>query len=347
MAAAQRPRGRASLRARFDRRRLAATLALGAATLALAGCGGDSNDGANDAAAKKGSGTPAQSGEKLTIGVSLISQQIPILASITKEFEKQGEANGYETIVTDPNNDATKQAQQVRALIERGVDGLVTGAVNPEAFEPVLKEAVEKGIPTVLVGIPPLENQRGLLTVDFDWGKYGYSVGEAFAKCMNERFGGKGEIGLITTTAVSGPVVADRMAGEKRAIKELAPGETIAAEADAKSNRVKAVQAARTMLRAHPDIVGFTGIGDSEVLGAMQAFREAGKDPKEACFVGLDGSEEGVEALGDGTLYAEFDPQYANWMKTAAIVVPSMARDPESAFWNANTILFSPAQAEK
>lgn len=32
---------------------------------------------------------------ELTIGVSLISQQIPILAAITQEFVDRGDANGY------------------------------------------------------------------------------------------------------------------------------------------------------------------------------------------------------------------------------------------------------------
>lgn len=314
------------------------------AAVGVAGCG-DSGDSGGETSSGT-NGAQVDEGRELTIGVSLISQQIPILAAITKDFEAAGEAQGYEAIVTDPNNDATKQVQQVRALIQRDVDALMVGAVNPKAFESVLEEAAEKRIPTVLVGIPPLRSQTGLLTVNFDWGAYGYAVGESFARCMNERFDGRGKVGLITTTAVSGPVVSDRMAGEKRAIAELAPDVEIAAEADAKSNRVRAVQAARTMLRAHPDIVGFTGIGDSEVLGAMQAYRESGRDPKEACFVGLDGSEEGVEALKDGTLYAEFDPQYGNWVEVASVALPDMARNPESGFWNANTILFSPAQAE-
>ena len=326
-----------------------ALAALAVTTVAAAGCGGSSNPGGDNRKASAGqTGSSAQSGgRKLTIGVSLISQQIPILAKITSDFKALGGVHAYDTIVTDPNNDATKQAQQVRALIQRKVDGIVTGAVNPQAFEPVLQEALAAGIPVILVGIPPLKSERGLLTVDFNWHDYGYAVGEAFAKCMNERYGGKGNVGLINTTAVSGPVVADRIAGEKEAIAKVAPNVKIVAEADAKSNRVKAVQAARTMLRAHSDIVGFTGIGDSEVMGAMQAFRESGKDPKKACFVGLDGSEEGIKALKDGTLYAEFDPQYTNWMRTAAVVLPQMAGDKESAFWNARTILFAPAQAQK
>ncbi|MBO9520597.1 MAG: sugar ABC transporter substrate-binding protein [Nocardioidaceae bacterium] len=319
------------------RLKVGATLLL-VASLGLAGCSSDDGGSA-------GGGAPKANGKRLTIGVSLISQQIPILAKITQDFKALGDRYGYDVIITDPNNDAAKQIRQVRALIERKVDAIVTGAVNPESFEPVLDEAVAAGIPTVLVGIPPLEQRRGLVTVDFNWYDYGYAVGKAFAQCMNERQSGKGQVGLITTTAVSGPVVADRMKGERDAIKALAPGVDIVAEADGKSDRVKAVQGARTMLRAHGDIVGFTGIGDSEVMGAMQAFREAGKDPKNGCFVGLDGSEEGIKALKDGTLYAEFDPQYSNWMGAAAVILPEMVRDKKSAFWSSKTVLFTPAQA--
>jgi ABC-type sugar transport system substrate-binding protein len=327
----------------FHHLRWASALLLIAAAGIVAGCSDDSSDSTSSGAST--TAASADEGKQLTFGVSLISQQIPVLAAITKDFEEAGKDAGYDTIVTDPNNNAAKQVQQVRALIERGVDGLVTGAVNPKAFQPVLDEAAKEGIPVVLLGIPPLAPQRGILTADFDWKAYGGQVGDAFSECMKEKFGGKGEVALITTTAVSGPVVEDRMAGEKEAIAAGVPGVEIVAEADAKSNRVKAVQAARTIMRAHPDVVGFTGIGDNEVLGAMQAFREAGKDPKEGCFVGLDGSEEGVKALKDGNLYAEFDPQYTNWVSAASVLLPEMARNQDSAFWNANTILFSPARA--
>lgn len=318
--------------------RLGAVLVL-VASLGLTACS-NSGDGGS-----KGTNSSRSEGKRLTIGVSLISQQIPILAKITQDFKALGDRYGYDVIITDPNNDASKQIRQVRALIDRHVDALVTGAVNSESFQPVLDEAVKAGIPTVLVGIPPLQQQRGLVTVDFNWYDYGYAVGKAFAECMNDRQGGKGQVGLITTTALGGPVVEDRMKGERDAIKELAPNVDVVAEADGKSDRVKAVQGARTMLRAHGDIVGFTGIGDSEVMGAMQAFREAGGDPKKGCFVGLDGSEEGVKALKDGTLYAEFDPQYSNWMGAAAVILPEMVRNKNSAFYSSKTVLFTPAQA--
>jgi len=284
---------------------------------------------------------------ELTIGVSLISQQIPILASITQEFVDRGQAGAYTTVISDPNNDASAQIQQVRAQIASGVDGLVISPVNREAMDPVIKEAVEAGIPVVMVANPPLTPMRGVVTVDFDWGDYGYLVGSAMAQCLNEKFDGEAEIALITTTALGGAVVTDRMASMKQAIIDNAPGVEIVAEADGKSDRVEAVTAARTILEANPDVVGFTGIGDSEVLGALQAFRDAGNDPADGCFVGLDASEEGIAAFEAGDLYAEFDPQYANWMRVASVVLPAMARDPESGFWNANTLLFTPAQAAK
>lgn len=308
------------------------------AVAALAGC---------TAAPPQDADGLADSKRELTIGVSLISQQIPILAAITQEFVDRGADNGYTVVISDPNNDASAQIQQVRAQIESGVDGLVISPVNREAMDPVIKEAVDEGIPVVMVANPPLTPMRGVLTVDFDWGDYGYLVGSAMAQCLNEKFDGEAEIALITTTALGGAVVTDRMASMKQAIADNAPGVEVVAEADGKSDRVEAVTAARTILEANPDVVGFTGIGDSEVLGALQAFRDTGKNPADGCFVGLDASEEGVAALKAGDLYAEFDPQYANWMRVASVVLPAMARDPESGFWNSNTLLFTPAQAAK
>jgi galactofuranose transport system substrate-binding protein len=327
-----------------NRRRLSkllAALALVCLLAVVAGCGSGSHDSTATGAS---GGTPAKNGRELTMGIAMIDHQSPTQIAIQSRFEEAGKTQGYKTIITDPHDDASKQVQLVRALIQRGVDGLVIGMVNPASFDPVLDEVAAKRIPTVIIGDPPVKAHPGLLNISFNWHDYGSSVGKAFADCMNKRFGGKGEVGLITTTAIGGPPVVDRMNGVQKAIEDNAPGVKIVGVADGHSDRAKSVQAARSMLQAHPDIVGFTGIGDIEVLAAMQASKEKGKDPKKGCFVGLDASDEGIKALKDGDFYAELDPQYDHWLVAASTVLPLMARDPKSPFWDARTLLFSPGQ---
>ncbi len=65
--------------------------------------------------------------------------------------ETLSEANGFELILADSNNDAAKQVTDVQGFIDQEVDYIVIAAVNMDGWDTVLQNAKDAGIPVILV----------------------------------------------------------------------------------------------------------------------------------------------------------------------------------------------------
>lgn len=65
--------------------------------------------------------------------------------------ETLSEANGFEMILADSNNDAAKQVTDVQGFIDQEVDYIAIAAVNMDGWDTVLANAKEAGIPVILV----------------------------------------------------------------------------------------------------------------------------------------------------------------------------------------------------
>ncbi|MEX1377457.1 MAG: ABC transporter substrate-binding protein [Eubacteriales bacterium] len=65
--------------------------------------------------------------------------------------ETLSEANGFEMILADSNNDAAKQVTDVQNFIDQEVDYIVIAAVNMDGWDTVLQNAKDAGIPVILV----------------------------------------------------------------------------------------------------------------------------------------------------------------------------------------------------
>ncbi len=93
--------------------------------------------------------------------------------------------------------DPGQQAQLVTNLITQGVQCMAVTPADPTAMQAVFDQARAKGI-YVVNGHFPVE--FGHYDVFLDTGPYesGYIEGTEAAKLINERFGGKAEVALLT-----------------------------------------------------------------------------------------------------------------------------------------------------
>ena len=62
-----------------------------------------------------------------------------------------GRRGSTATLVTDANDDPTKQIADIEDLISRGVDLLLIAPATEEALNPVVGRATKQGIPVVMV----------------------------------------------------------------------------------------------------------------------------------------------------------------------------------------------------
>ncbi len=120
------------------------------------------------------------------------------------------------------NTDAAGQLEDVRNLIEAGVDAIVLNPANPDGINSAIKEATDRGI--VVVSVDQAVSEPSAYVLSNDQEEYAY-LG---AKWLFEQIGGSGSV-IYMRGAAGASADSDRDAGFKRALAEI-PGVTVAHE---------------------------------------------------------------------------------------------------------------------
>jgi LacI family transcriptional regulator, galactose operon repressor len=101
----------------------------------------------------------------LTLGVVVPGSVNPFYATLTVQVERSARQKGFGVLVADTDGDPEIEADQVRALAERRVDGVIFAAVTEGSTIPV--EMLDRGIPVVLVSFSSGSDARlGVVDVD-------------------------------------------------------------------------------------------------------------------------------------------------------------------------------------
>ncbi|MGB2712058.1 MAG: sugar ABC transporter substrate-binding protein [Conexibacter sp.] len=275
------------------------------AAFGAAGCGDSESSGG---ASSSGDTTAAADPKTSTIGLMVFDLKSAFAATQADTMRAMVEKVGGKLVVMDPSNDPAKQLRMAQDWLNQGkVDALVGSTVDITTFQPALDLAAEKGVPVVTLGFEPKKLQRGETVVTQDFKDWGVQIGTAIAKCVDERLGGKSEAVILDDVHRAGPIIPSLNSGFEEGFATN-PGIELAAKPDA-PDRLKSLQAMQDVLTAHPDVNAAVG-SDDQVLGAMQALKAKGKDPKtDLCLVGTGGTPEGTEAMKSGDFYAVGDAQ--------------------------------------
>ena len=107
-------------------------------------------------------------------------------------------------IITDANDDPSKQAADVQDLIAQGVDILLISPATAEAMDPVIRRAKRQGIPVVLVdrSVPSTENFISFVTASDQ------ALGRISAQWLAEKLGGSGKVVMLGGLAGASPAEA-------------------------------------------------------------------------------------------------------------------------------------------
>ena len=120
------------------------------------------------------------------------------------------------------NTDAAGQAEDIRNLIEAGVDAIVVNPANPEGINSAIKEATDKGI--VVVAVDQAVTEPSAYVLSNNQEEYAY-LG---ARWLFEQIGGEGSV-VYMRGAAGAAADDDRDKGFKRALEEF-PNVTVAHE---------------------------------------------------------------------------------------------------------------------
>ncbi|MER6451488.1 substrate-binding domain-containing protein [Streptomyces sp900105245] len=234
------------------------------------------------------------------MGLSLSTLNNPFFVQIRTGAQAEAKKLGVDLTVTDAQNDASQQANQLQNFTTAGQGAIIVNPVDSDAASNSVKAADKARIPVIAV-------DRGVnkASVDALVASDNVAGGELAAKTLAEKLGGKGRIVVLQGQAGTS-AARERAAGFARGLKAY-PGIRVVAQQPADFDRTKGLDVMSNLLQAHPDVQGVIAANDEMALGAIKAVgSEAGRSVQ---VVGFDGTPDGLKAVKDGTLYASVAQQ--------------------------------------
>lgn len=289
------------------KRRLSTSLAAAAVAtttvLALAGCGaGDPNAGSSD---------------NITVGVTVYDMS-SFITQGKQGMEAYAEANDITLQWNSAGGDVSNQANQVDQYVSAGVDAIIIVPVQADSLGPQVAAAKAANIPVVAVNT----SLTGV-EVDASVQPDDVAAGEQEATQMVDALGGTGNVVILEGPLGSSPQL-DRGKGIENVLAEN-PDLKVLAKDTANWKRDEAVNKMKNWISAFgSDIDGVISQNDDMALGAIQALREAGMS--DVKVVGIDGIEDGLNAVKDGELIGTSLQHGTVEMATGLAVAAKIAR---------------------
>jgi ABC-type sugar transport system substrate-binding protein len=267
------------------------TLTVATAALALIALTGCSAGGAG------ASGGGSGSGPKPTFVFLPKSLNDPYWVDARKGMEAEAKKLGVNAKFLGPDtNDAAAQVAIFDSVLATHPAGIAISPNDPTTVTSDIAAARAAGIP-VIAWDGPVPNSQVQGYIGTNNVVAGEQAGEALAKSV----GDKGSVAVIIGS-LSAVNLNQRLQGVKQAIAKHPDMKLVATEVSNESVAT-AQSAAETILQAHPDLVGFVGIGGSDLPGAAGALKAANK-----CgtikSVGFDVVPQGIAGMKAGCVTA-------------------------------------------
>lgn len=234
------------------------------------------------------------------VGLSVSTLNNPFFVQIREGAQEEAKKQGLDLTVTDAQNDASQQANQLQNFTSGGLDAIIVNPVDSDAAGPAVRSANKADIPVIAVdrGVNKAETSALVASDNVAGGRQG-------AEALAEKLGGEGTIVILQGQAGTS-ASRERGSGFAEGLKEY-PGIKVVAKQPADFDRTKGLDVMTNLLQAHPDIDGVFAENDEMALGAIKAL--GSKAGKSVQVVGFDGTPDGLEAVEQGTLYASVAQQ--------------------------------------
>ncbi|GHI07565.1 transporter [Streptomyces cellostaticus] len=242
------------------------------------------------------------------MGLSLSTLNNPFFVQIRAGAQAEAKKLGVDLTVTDAQNDASQQANQLQNFTSSNLGAIIVNPVDSDAASNSVKAADKARIPVIAV-------DRGVnqATVDALVASDNVAGGELAARTIAEKLGGRGRIVILQGQAGTS-AARERAEGFTKGLKAY-PGIQVLAQQPADFDRTKGLDVMSNLLQAHPDVQGVIAANDEMALGAIKAL--GSKAGRSVQVVGFDGTPDGLTAVKDGTLYASVAQQPSQLGKIA------------------------------
>lgn len=231
-----------------------------AAALVMTGCSTVSNEP---------SGSSDESGESagpFTIGISngfvgseYRTQMIDDIEAAAEQYQADGLLG--DLVMENADTDVNGQIQQVRNLINAGVDAIIVDPNSGSALDQVFKEATDQGI--LVFAIDQAVTEESVINVGIDQALWA----ETSAQWLADQVGDGGSI--VAVNGISGHPANEARWGAAEAVFDAA-GVEVLTTADGGWDQATGQQEMANLLATYPDIDG-VWTQDGMALGVLQA----------------------------------------------------------------------------
>jgi len=204
----------------------------------------------------------------------------------------------------------------LEGYIAQGVDGIVFGASDPGAFDRVVRDAMNSGIPVITFDSDAPGSGR-LLYIGPDNRYSGTLLGERMVDILD----GSGEV-AIQVGSLTALNALERIDGFKSAI-DGSNIRVVAEDVDGEDAQVANANS-EAILSSWPGLDGFYGVYAYNAPAQARAVRAAGKDPGEVKVVGFDALSETIDFMEDGWIDSVVDHRQYNFGYFGVMVLHMM-----------------------
>lgn len=257
------------------------------AMLALTGCSKDSSTGGSN------------DGE-ITIGYAINNMNDTFQTYIVDAAKAKAEEYGYKIEIQDSQEDVVRQQDQVKAMIDKGVDALIVVPVDTSAMEPITNAALEAGIPLVYVNRNPFgdgEVPDGVYYV----GSQEIIAGQLQAEYLVELMGEEGGVAILMGI-LSNEGAVKRTEGNESVLSKY-PGIQILAKESGNWQKDQGMSITENWITAYGDkLKAILSNNDEMAIGALNALEAAGRN--DVIVMGVDAIPDAVQLVAEGKLAA-------------------------------------------
>lgn len=264
------------------KRILAVLMLLMISMLSFTGC--KKNVGTPEDNPVKSEDTDTKKEEKETqphiYGFSCITMENPYYITLEKSIEEEVQNDGNTLIVKDPDNNVDTQIEQIKEMIDEGIELLFLSPVDWEKITPSLEALKDAGVKVVNVDTQVKDMDLVDAFIGSDNSDAGYQCGQDLV----EKFPDGGKIAILECTTMNS--MNDRITGFEEAI--AGKGFEVVGREDTLGDMQLSIAAAEKILNENDDIVAIMCGNDQAALGALVAVKE--KTGSSTLIYGVDGS---------------------------------------------------------
>jgi simple sugar transport system substrate-binding protein len=180
---------------------------------------------------------------------------VPFFVPVRKGVEEAGKLLGVDASFTGPPDfDVARQVEFIKDAIAAHVDGIGTTLPNPDAFNDVVAEAMDKGIPVIALNADAPKSRR-LAYI----GQGNFEAGRSMGREIVRLLPNGGPVLLCTHTAGAFNL-EERLRGVRDVLQ--AAGKFTPQVLATTTDLVKASSLIASYYQGHPDTKGFFGVDD-------------------------------------------------------------------------------------